>query len=96
MATYCRNHVEEEVERLKKLGKVKKTKTKEGMCGHLGGCNTDNLDLVELKCDYSIKQKAPETPAEEATVDDNTTPEEATIPEEVAKGTTAEEKPQEA
>lgn len=96
MATYCQNHVEEEVERLSKLGKVKETPTKEGMCGHLGGCNTDNLGLVKLECDYGIKQEAPETPADEATVDDNTTPEEATIPEEVAKGTTAEEKSVEA
>ena len=53
MAVYCENHVGEEVERLEKLGEVEKIPTKEGTCGHLGGCNTGNVNLTELKCDYS-------------------------------------------
>lgn len=55
MATYCKNHVEEEIKRLKpnaKNGKVKKIPTKEGTCGHLGGCNTDNLELCRLEYEY--------------------------------------------
>lgn len=97
MATYCVNHVNEEVERLKKLGKVKKAKTKEGTCGHLGGCNTGNLDLVELKCDYGIKQEAPkvEETAEEESPEEKK-PEADMSLDNSGSGTDAEEKPVEA
>ncbi len=54
MATYCKNHVEEEVKKLKPItkGKIERIPTKEGMCGHLGGCNTAHDNLYQLKYDY--------------------------------------------
>ena len=91
MATYCVNHVEEEVERLSKLGKVKKTPTKEGMCGHLGGCNTDNLGLVELQCDYGKKRKAPKVKEPEVEISTDSGSGTDAIVVDTGEGTTATE-----
>ena len=103
MATYCENHVEGEVERLSKLGKVEQTATKDGTCGHLGGCNTANLGLVELKCDYGIQQTPPvaEEPEAEVSTDSGTGSDAVEVEGEATTSTasteeSAEEKPQEA
>lgn len=95
MATYCKNHVEEEVERLSKLGKVEEIPTKEGTCGHLGGCNTGNVELVGLKCEYDIKPESKEAPAEEETPKEETGAETTTetTTETTGEGDTGEEKP---
>ena len=54
MATYCKNHVKEEVKKLESItkGKIERIPTKEGMCGHVGGCNTAHDDLYRLKYEY--------------------------------------------
>lgn len=81
MATYCKNHVDEEVKRLipnVKNGAVKKISTKEGTCGHLGGCNTHNLDLCKLE--YEYKPAKEETTATEK-AETTETPETAEIAE---------------
>ena len=59
MATYCKNHVEEEVEKLEPVtkGKIERIPTKEGMCGHVGGCNTAHDDLYQLKYEYQPAEK---------------------------------------
>lgn len=55
MATYCQNHVLDEIRRLapnSDQGAVLVIPTKEGTCGHLGGCNTAHDDLFDLRTKY--------------------------------------------
>ena len=55
MATYCENHVLGHVVELAKNtedGSVQIIPTDKGTCGHIGGCNTGNVNLFELKSEY--------------------------------------------
>lgn len=82
MATYCKNHVKEEVKELSKTvkGKITRVPTKEGMCGHIGGCITAHDDLYQLKYDQAPREEKPSKKSKA---------------EKTAEGTTATEKPTE-
>ena len=55
MGTYCKNHVLERVDQYTnqaKNGEVTLRKTNGGTCGHLGGCNTNDLQKYDLRYEY--------------------------------------------
>jgi len=91
MATYCKNHVKEEVKKLKPVtkGKIERIPTKEGMCGHVGGCNTAHDDLYRLKYEYQPAKEDKKAAKEAADAA------EKEVESSTAEGTTAEEKPTE-
>ena len=72
MGTYCKNHVEEEVKKLEKSGvKVTRVPTKEGMCVHIGGCNTAHDDLFELKYDSEPAKEPKKSKKKDSDTDDD-------------------------
>lgn len=61
MGTYCGNHVLEEVRKASdqaKGGEVTLKKTKEGSCGHMGGCTTAHEDLFQIRYEYQPSDEA--------------------------------------
>lgn len=94
MGTYCGNHVLAAVREnaaQSKDGEVIITPTKEGSCGHMGGCNTAHDDLYQLKYDYQPSKKSKKAAKEAAQAAEKEKEAAASSKE----GTTAEEKPTE-
>lgn len=102
MGVYCEIHVLEQIKEYcakAKNGEVTIKATKEGTCGHIGGCSSGLDERYQLTYEYDAKADAasrpapPEPPKEEP---EEEAPKEESTTETKTETTATEEKPVEA